>query len=282
MSFVVHSVHDPAAALQACEAFLVARPVEHNLVLTLLGRRIVDPMPGQYCWVEDHQGVAGFAFWSPPSFHSAITPMPMPVVEALVEVMSEEMPELPGVAGEAASAAWFAGSWAERRRTPAAPVEAMRLYRLGVLRPPDGAPGRFRMGTEADRDVLVAHRVGFHHDTDERGDLDPAAAVEQSVRARRCFVWDDDGVVSSATVTTAEAGVARVGFVYTPPEHRRHGYATACVAATSAWVHDHDRADCILYTQLANPTSNAIYRSIGYAPVCEILRYQFGERPPSS
>jgi uncharacterized protein len=276
MSFAVRCVDDPAAALRTCEPFLVSRPVEHNLLLTLLRRRIADPMPGRYCWVEDQEAVVGFAFWSPPSFHGAIAPMAMPVVEALVEVMSEEMPELPGVAGEAASAACFAGCWAEQHRTPAVPVEGMRLYRLGSLHPPDGVPGRSRTATEADRDVLVAHRIGFHDDTGERGDLDPATAVEQSVRAGRCLVWEDPGVVSSAVVTIAQAGVARVGFVYTPPEHRRHGYATACVAATSAWAREHDRADCILYTQLANPTSNAIYRSIGYQPVCEILRYRFG------
>ena len=32
----------------------------------------------------------------------------------------------------------------------------------------------------------------------------------------------------------------------------------------------------ILYTQLANPISNAIYRRIGYEAVGEILSYRFG------
>jgi uncharacterized protein len=276
MPLVVRCTDDPAAARRAGEAFLVSRPIEHNVILTILRRRIADPMPGRYCWVEDQNAVVGLALWSPLSFHSAITPMAALVVEALVEVMSGQMPELPGVAGEAASAASFAGSWAERRRTPATPVEGMRIYRLDTFRPPDGAPGRWRRATDADRDTLAAHRVGFHYDTGEPGEVDPAAAVERSLRAGRFFVWDDSGVVASAIVTEPESGVVRLGAVYTPPEHRRRGYATACVAATSAWVREHDRADCILYTQLANPTSNAIYRSIGYAPICEVLRYRFG------
>ena len=32
---------------------------------------------------------------------------------------------------------------------------------------------------------------------------------------------------------------------------------------------------CVLFTDLANPTSNAIYRRIGYEAVAEILGYDF-------
>jgi predicted GNAT family acetyltransferase len=73
-------------------------------------------------------------------------------------------------------------------------------------------------------------------------------------------------------------GVARVAGVYTPPEHRRRGYASACVAALSAHVLATDADTCILFTQLSNPTSNAIYRAIGYEPVLEVTRYGFGPR----
>ena len=38
-----------------------------------------------------------------------------------------------------------------------------------------------------------------------------------------------------------------------------------------------DRGDrCVLYTDLDNPTSNAIYQRLGYEPVDEALRYAFG------
>jgi uncharacterized protein len=35
------------------------------------------------------------------------------------------------------------------------------------------------------------------------------------------------------------------------------------------------RRRCILYTDLGNPTSNSIYRRIGYRAVAECLRYRF-------
>jgi predicted GNAT family acetyltransferase len=52
--------------------------------------------------------------------------------------------------------------------------------------------------------------------------------------------------------------------VYTPPEHRRRGYATALVADLSRHALRTGAERCMLFTDLANPTSNRIYARIGY------------------
>ena len=72
------------------------------------------------------------------------------------------------------------------------------------------------------------------------------------------------------------AGACRIGFVYTPPERRRRGYATGCVAALSERLLANGAERCMLYAQLHNPTSNAIYRRMGYEPVSDIVFYRFG------
>jgi hypothetical protein len=66
-----------------------------------------------------------------------------------------------------------------------------------------------------------------------------------------------------------------INAVYTPPEQRRRGHATASVAALSAKLLAAGRASCVLFTDLANPTSNAIYRRIGYAPVIDFENIVF-------
>ena len=68
----------------------------------------------------------------------------------------------------------------------------------------------------------------------------------------------------------------RIGAVFTPPDLRRRGYASACVAAVSQSVLDAGRKFCFLYADIANPTSNHIYQEIGYQPVCdgEVLRFE--------
>jgi predicted GNAT family acetyltransferase len=68
---------------------------------------------------------------------------------------------------------------------------------------------------------------------------------------------------------------ARIGPVYTPPELRGNGYATALVAAASQEQLDAGEPACFLGTDLANPTSNAIYQRIGYEWVCEAIDLRF-------
>lgn len=72
-----------------------------------------------------------------------------------------------------------------------------------------------------------------------------------------------------------------VNGVYTPPEWRSRGYATACVAALSELLLRRGFEFCVLYTDLSNPTSNAIYTRIGYRPVRDFLMYELmtPERP---
>jgi predicted GNAT family acetyltransferase len=71
------------------------------------------------------------------------------------------------------------------------------------------------------------------------------------------------------------AGVVRVSGVYTPPERRRRGYASGCVAAISQVALERGAAACVLYTDLDNPTSNTIYQRIGYRPVVESAIWRF-------
>ncbi len=73
--------------------------------------------------------------------------------------------------------------------------------------------------------------------------------------------------VSMLGIAPVSMGVARITLVYTPPAHRRHGYASAAVAAASRWALDHVARECVLYTDRANPTSNKIYEAIGYRQV---------------
>src|SRR5206468_1492050 len=90
------------------------------------------------------------------------------------------------------------------------------------------------------------------------------------------FVWEMHGQpVSTATLMGPTPNGIRISVVYTPPELRGRGYASACVAALSQRMLDAGKRFCFLYTDLANPTSNKIYRTIGYEPVCDNLQILF-------
>ena len=100
------------------------------------------------------------------------------------------------------------------------------------------------------------------------------------VGARRTDQHFAGDVVSIAGWGGATPNGIRIGPVYTPPELRRHGYATALTADLSqslldGRLFDGGRRFCFLYTDLANPTSNAIYERIGYVRAAESAEILF-------
>lgn len=101
----------------------------------------------------------------------------------------------------------------------------------------------------------------------------PDRPSREPMEGGRLFIWDDDGPVSMAAWTGKTPNGVRVNFVYTPPAFRGRGYATSCVGALSQRLLDQGNAYGCLYTDMANPTSNAIYRRLGYRPVCDAALY---------
>ena len=134
MAVQVVFCEDPERVLLEAEAFLVSDPVLHNLILTLLHARVAYPEPGRYWLARDGEAgaVVGVVFQSPLDFFASITPTSPEAVAALVDAIVGAGVVLPGVNGEAATAARFAGPATGRRvRTarsvpPLSPPQACR------------------------------------------------------------------------------------------------------------------------------------------------------------
>lgn len=268
---------DPARFLALAGPFLASRPVEHNVLLTAAARARTGGEPCRSGWVRDGDRVVGAVVQSPDTHRAALSPMPAEAVPVVVERLAEDGPDLAGIEGEAATAARFAGTWASARRVAVHPVEARRLYRLGDLLIPEGVPGRLRPAGQDDVGLLLDWRAA----SDWEQGVDPASATAPERTRRRIddgegWLWEVDGEpVATTFATPPVAGASRLRFVYTPPGHRRRGYAGACVAALSARLRATGTPHCLLYTRLANPTSNAVYQRLGYEPVGEVLVFRF-------
>ena len=70
--------------------------------------------------------------------------------------------------------------------------------------------------------------------------------------------------------------VGRIGLVYTPKERRRCGYASALVATLAEHALARGCIAASLSTDVRNPTSNHIYRAIGFEPIGETVMIGFG------
>jgi predicted GNAT family acetyltransferase len=266
--------------LGAAREYLTSRPVEHNLVLSLAEANRTEPRPSRWAWVTDRRRVVGALCQAPSDHLASVTPMPAAAVEAMVERLSQEDLTLPGVNGEAGTVARFAGGWATARSVPAHPAAGQRIYELGRLRLPGGVAGRLRRATATDVELIVewdgamATEVELGRPVSE----DRRSRISVRVGDGRFWLWDVDGEpVSMAYTTPILAGAVRIGAVYTPPERRAAGFASASMGAISAELLAAGVTSCLLYTQLANPFSNRLYQRLGYRPVAEVLVYRFGD-----
>jgi len=273
MATRVEVTEAPGRVLDEAADFLASDPVRHNLILALLHNRVAHPEPGRYWIVLVGDAPAGVVFQSPLDFIATMTPMSDDAVTATVDAIVGYGVQLPGASGEAGTVARFAGHWAERTKTAACPVQAQRIYEVERPIPAYPVPGDPRQATDGDRDILVSWLRALQAETgDPPGEA--ATVIERRLAAGHLWLWHDDGPVAIAGLSDPVAGVVRMGPVYTPPQLRNRGYASALVAEVSSATRAKGLR-CILYTDLGNPTSNSIYRKVGFRAVAEALRYRF-------
>ncbi len=198
-------------------------------------------------------------------------------LQTTVEYLSEKQAALPGVIGPRPTAEIFASLWSDATGDSIELQVELEIYRLDEVREVSRSPGRLRRADAGDSELAATWLQDFARETvlEELRADDARRRVERSIRQGRLFFWEDGEPVSMATTARrTQRGVAISG-VYTPPEFRRRGYATSCVADLSQLLLDEGLDFCCLYADLANPTSNRIYRRIGYRPVGESVVYSF-------
>ena len=152
----------------------------------------------------------------------------------------------------------------------------MRLHRLDTLVAPDPLPpGSAVVAGPQHRDLLVAWYAAFGAEIEEPP-RDHGPTVEDRLSHAGFALWMVDGeAVSLAGTTRAVAGAARVAPVYTPPEHRGRGYAAGVTAAVTRAALATGVEEVLLYTDLANPTSNRLYARLGYRPLEDSVSFVF-------
>jgi len=257
-----HETEDVEQYLAAAGDLLFAEPGLHTISLTVCENVRARPDGTRFAWWQQPDGeVTGCVSLTPP-YPLAIGVVPQEAVSALVDLW-----EVPGYNGPSALAVQVAALAAERRGRRAVLRDASRLFRLGELTPP-AVPGRARVAEERDTAFVVA---SFHAFIAETGVI--PQDVERTVRDRIGYggfvLWEDEGPVAMSGVSRVAFGAARLGPVWTPPEHRGRGYGGAVTAAASQVALDRGAWEVVLFTDLTNPVSNALYPRLGYRPVMD-------------
>jgi RimJ/RimL family protein N-acetyltransferase len=280
---------DTAAELRdVAGPFLMRNEAHHNLILGLIDRlsgspRFYDAQPYFAAATAEGETVA-----------AALMTPPFPLVLSLCEAADAFEPLaadarafLPEVSGvNSPNALPFAEAWQRLTGESWEVALSERCYKLERLRAPAAVPGSVRRAGEADVELLTTWVMEFVREAVpwKEGPRDVTEA-----RLRRFLgmppelggylFWEVDGwPVCVAGYGNPTPNSMRIGPVYTPPVHRRQGYASACTAAACVDVLDSGKAFVTLFADLANATSNHVYQAIGFEPVCDAEVIRFGGR----
>jgi len=269
-------------------AFVNGDPARNTIFVTIAavlrrrGLHAFSARPPRFGWYEGAGGQVEAVFVQTPPHPVRLSAASRQAAEELADLLAAVddggpgPTELSGVGGPVDAAEAFSARWCEVTGASASIHMRQRLYRLGELAAPSPLPaGRARVAVAADRDLLLAWFQAFAAEVGE-----PHADFERIVTERVEYggltLWETGGApVSMAGATRIHQGTVRVAPVYTPGESRGRGYGGAATAAVSRAALDAGAREVLLFTDLANPTSNALYQRLGYRPIGDLVVRHF-------
>jgi GNAT superfamily N-acetyltransferase len=284
MEVVPHT--DAAAFARLARPLLEPDPLRHTSVLTVLDSVCRGGFTPVAMLTAHDDGAVVAAVLRTADRPALVSGVPPRCAEAMVAALLRLGLDAGGAQGPAEEAEAFAAAWVARTGAAVEVGLRMRLFALDALCPPVGVPGSARVvaaDDEAAIDLLATWREAFDVELD--GEWPHAHTprhdvVRALVAGAGELLWEVDGApVSQASARAVTAGMSRIGPVYTPPEQRCHGYAAAVTAAAVRWAQDRGARHVLLYTDLANPTTNRLYPRLGFRPRYDALELRFVPRP---
>ncbi|MER6712437.1 GNAT family N-acetyltransferase [Streptomyces sp. NPDC006386] len=278
-----HFTRDLDDFLARADAFLRSRPALHTVPLTVtetLRRRgplVYGDEPPEF-GVLERDGAARAALFRTPPHWLNLTALTAEEAVALAARLAALGQRLPGVNADDATAAAFTEAWQRHTGVTATLRQRQRLYRLGTLTVPGPVPpGGPRVAGASDRERLIRWHDEFGEAVGLGTVRDSAEWADARIESGGITFWEtpDGTPVAMAGTGPRVAGQVRVAPVYTPSRFRGRGYAGAVTAEVSRAALAAGAKEVLLFTDLANPTSNGLYQRIGYRPVADFAVYDF-------
>jgi GNAT superfamily N-acetyltransferase len=264
--------------------FLRSRPAPHTVPLTVTetlrtrGPRVYGDGEPEF-GVLERDGKARAAFFRTPPHWLNLTALTPGEADGLAARLAGLGRPLPGVSADRDTAAAFAAAWQRRTGVAVTLRQRQRLYRLGTLTAPGPLPpGGPRIAARTDHELLVRWHDEFAAAVGAGTVRDSAEWADARIDSGGVTLWEtpEGTPVAMAGTSPLVAGQVRVAGVYTPAPHRGRGYAGAVTAEVSRAALAAGASEVLLFTDLANPTSNGLYQRIGYGPVADFAVYDFG------
>jgi uncharacterized protein len=272
-------IHDDLNSYRAAVVpFLEMEEAENSLFLgTLMSLRDDSPAPSVMAEARRNSEPVAAAFYD--EVNLIVARGLEPAMRPLTELLKARQIDVPGVVGPAEVAEVFAAEWTKTRGCRHLLAMDQGIYRLTEVHWPKSISGNMCVMTEDHADLISEWIQAFQVEAlpDETHSIEQSRKhAETRLRRGMTFLWQVEGrAVSMASLSRPTSKGVSVNAVYTTPQERNRGYASALVAAVSQEGLRSGKEFCVLYTDLTNPTSNWIYQKIGYRFVARSRNFKF-------
>ncbi|WP_096155346.1 MULTISPECIES: GNAT family N-acetyltransferase [Bacillus] len=185
--------------------------------------------------------------------------------------------KIPGITAEPNLANYFADEYARRNNKSYSLTMEMEAYERTEVLPPKTVQGEMKLPSDNDVEYIAQFLSGFY--LDGHGlEVDPITLLGKAkkiIDTGNLYIWVVDGIpVSMTNVSHRSPRHARINSVYTPPQQRKKGYASALVHEVCRGI-ERDGLTPMLYADVQNPTSNKIYQDLGFKVCGKIREFSF-------
>lgn len=280
-SFTIRFLKDPEEFLSCYGTTLEKKEAENTLILGLCSdrERLRTGFNEVYfVSVQEDEKICALAMQTPPhNLLLASVECDLQAIKVLAEYSAGKLSPLPGVLGPDQLVHTFKDTYCDLSGLKAVPYMEQIIHRLDEVIPVPLSRGRLEVATEEVEDVIVPWMQAFDEESlSVSSDEARLKRVRHDIRQRTFYLWynEQEKPVSMLQKTRPCKRSISISYVYTPSNERRKGYASSAVCSLSKELLK-DYKFCTLFTDKKNPTSNKIYRAIGYQPLASVSLYRF-------
>lgn len=275
----LHRFQDASLFYTKVKNYLLNDEILHNLQLGVSNTLINHPnrykIKPYLAVVEQYRNIIAVAMMTLPYNLLLSQIKDLKAVDLIAQDLQQNYELLTNINAPVIEARAFAEQWCLLTGKSYKLKVPLRIFKLEQVEFFSRVKGNFRLATKNDKELLKCWHDAFCLEALGSIESDSESWVETRLQQGTAYLWQDEIPVSISCSTRFTPNGAGINMVYTPPEYRKRGYASACVAALSQTLLNKGYKFCFLFTDLSNQTSNKIYQQIGYKPVADWNHYSF-------
>lgn len=263
---MVRVVDSAAEFLNACEDWLYESEVTNTHLLSIAAsieseKGQVDP-PFWFAIVFDGENIVGSALHVVPD-GLCLSDLSATAAHAVADEFSrtEILPDR--VSGPDDACAAVCSALENIQQVAYSPAKQWQSFVTSHLIPPTRpVPGVMRPALSDDRDIIVEY--GMLYGKGEATVVDIASYFLRKQSDSLLYAWDNNGIKTLIAMSAHTKNSIRIAAVFTPPEHRCHGYASSAIFEVSKHYIESGCKFCHLVVDRSEPNVMSVYENIGY------------------